>query len=103
MIRNESIICFAHDWNGTSSFRSLARFLRYPVGGFQMPERSGLPSARRGAGADRSGRPSGVRGIAFGGTFAHWADTGAPITIMRASIRSVLISGLLDIRGGVLA
>src|SRR6185436_5727776 len=38
----------------------------------QMPERSGFPSAVRGAGAERFGRPSGNRGIAGEGYVAHW-------------------------------
>jgi hypothetical protein len=33
----------------------------------QIPERSGLPSAARGAGAERLGFPSGSRGVPFVG------------------------------------
>src|SRR4029434_4615974 len=36
----------------------------------QIPDRSGFPSALRGAGADRSGLPSGNRGMALG-YFSH--------------------------------
>src|SRR5436189_2085503 len=69
----------AQDWNGTGSFKSLARSLRYPLGGFQTPERSGLPSGNRGAGAERFGLPSGVRGIAAGRTFVHCPNAGKHI------------------------
>src|SRR5262245_15398548 len=57
--------------NGTGSFRSLARSLKYPVGGFQTPDKSGFPSGKRGAGAARFGLPSGVRGIVLGGSLVH--------------------------------
>src|SRR5665213_3809845 len=39
----------------------------------QMPERSGLPSRVRRAGAERFGLPSGVRGIPAVGYCTHWA------------------------------
>ena len=38
---------------------------------FHRPERSGLPSGARGAGAARFGLPSGVRGIPGVGWFNH--------------------------------
>src|SRR4030095_5293372 len=50
---------------------SFARSLRYPIGGFQTPEKSGLPSGKRGAGAARLTLPSGVRGRLAAGTFDH--------------------------------
>src|SRR5579864_5368651 len=52
----------AHGWIGNSpGLRSAARFTRYLVlGGFQIPERSGLPSGLRGAGADMLIFPSAV-------------------------------------------
>src|SRR3954466_12468342 len=80
-----SYSAFAHGWNGTGSFRSLARSRTYPSGGFQTPDRSGLPSARRGAGADRFGFPSGVRGTDERGTFAHCA---AADTVNRTTVAS---------------
>src|ERR1700680_4894080 len=45
--------------------RSAAIFRRYGlfIGPRQMPDRSGLPSAVRGAGADRFALPAGVRGM----------------------------------------
>src|SRR5205814_4224060 len=43
----------------------------------QMPERSGLPSAVRGAGAVRFGLPSAVRGVRGTLTVIHCADTEA--------------------------
>src|SRR5205809_3488515 len=67
----------AQAWNGTSSgFRSAARFCTYLPLGSQIPDRSGRPSASRGAGAARFGLPSDVRGIARAGTFSHWAPAG---------------------------
>src|SRR5438128_777983 len=39
-----------------------------------MPLRSGLPSAVRGAGADRFGLPSAVRGTPGVGYSSHWAE-----------------------------
>ena len=51
----------------------------YPSGGFQTPDKSGLPSASRGAGADRLILPSGVRGTVERGRFCHCADSVTPI------------------------
>src|ERR1700736_1725264 len=42
-----------------------------------MPDRSGLPSAVRGAGADRFGLPSGVRGMPGVFIVSHCAAKGA--------------------------
>src|SRR5712691_3613137 len=42
----------------------------------QVPERSGLPSAARGAGAERLGWPLGVLGTLGVGYFNHWAPKG---------------------------
>src|SRR5580765_178796 len=76
---------FAHGWNGTGSFRSFAMSRMYPSGGFQTPERSGLPSGSRGAGADMFGLPSVVRGMVERGTLLHCAETGAPSTMTIAN------------------
>src|ERR1051326_991113 len=46
----------------------------------QTPDRSGWPSAARGAGAERLGLPSGPFGIPPAGTFTHWPKTGAQIS-----------------------
>src|SRR2546428_12405195 len=73
---------------GTSSgFRSEAMLFRYfggtPVlagprfGIYHIPDRSGLPSGARGAGADRLGLPSVVRGMFVCLTFSHCARAGA--------------------------
>ena len=67
-------------------------FRMYPAGAFQIPEKSGLPSGNRGAGAARFGFPSGVRGIAVGGTFVHCAKAGEPIRITIASDSGAFIS-----------
>ena len=40
-----------------------------------MPEKSGLPSAVRGAGALRFGFPFANRGTPAVGYFSHWADS----------------------------
>src|SRR5437879_8865756 len=40
------------------------------------PDRSGLPSAVRGAGAVRFGLPSAVRGMTDVGRVTHWAESG---------------------------
>src|ERR1700682_2933553 len=70
----------AQGWNGTSSgFMSAARLWTYLPLGSQMPDRSAWPSGNRGAGAERLGLPSGVRGTAVGGTFTHCAQTGAQV------------------------
>src|SRR3981189_715091 len=41
----------------------------------QMPEKSGLPSAVRGVGADKLGFPAAVLGTPAVGYFNHWAQT----------------------------
>src|SRR2546427_6321757 len=46
------------------------------LGPRQMPDRSGLPSAVFGTGADRFGLPSGVRGIPGVVYFSHCAAKG---------------------------
>jgi hypothetical protein len=43
----------------------------------QIPEKSGLPSAIRGAGADMFTLPSAFRGIPGDGYLNHWAETEA--------------------------
>src|SRR5215471_11049699 len=55
---------------------------KQPVGGHgllcsmsQMPDKSGLPSTVRGAGADRLGRPSDVFGTPAVGYVSHCAET----------------------------
>src|SRR5947207_13979980 len=63
----------------------------------QSPVMSGLPSAVFGAGADRFGLPSGVRGIPGVGYLIHCADTdtvvsrSAPMVSRLAFMRDVLI------------
>src|SRR5213593_2827932 len=63
----------AQGWYGMSStFRLAAMFAGWPpyvFSGLQIPDRSGLPSGNRGAGADRF--------AATGGTFVHCACRGA--------------------------
>src|ERR1700693_325422 len=49
---------------------------RCPSPRIQLPERSGLPSAVRGAGAVRVGLPSGVLGTPAGGWGRPCAETG---------------------------
>src|SRR5260370_42049497 len=59
--------------------RSAAIFRRYGlfIGPRQMPDRSTLPSAVRGTGADRFGLPSGVRGMPGVLIVSHCAAKGA--------------------------
>src|SRR6266567_1645332 len=78
----------AQGWIGNSpGLKSVARpeppgpyllFCRSPC---QIPARSGLPSGFRGAGAERSGLPSLVRGMPLVGTFSHWAAAGKDLII----------------------
>jgi len=48
-----------------------------------MPDRSGFPSAARGAGAVRFGLPSAVRGTLGSRGFAHWAGAGEAVRSSR--------------------
>src|SRR5437763_2234675 len=60
---------------GTScALRSAARFPLYLRFESHIPDRSGFPSAVRGAGAVRFGLPSSVRGTLGSRGFAHWAS-----------------------------
>src|SRR6266849_5897946 len=80
--------------------RSAAIFRRYGlfIGPRQMPERSGLPSAVFGAGAERFGLPSGKRGTPGVAKLIHCAAAGAESRDDRAattaSIGFVLIWSL---------
>ncbi len=58
---------------------------------FHRPERSGLPSGARGAGAARFGLPSGVRGIPGVGCVNHWAATGVANASIATAIREAFI------------
>src|SRR5579864_9565468 len=74
----------AQGWKGASAgLRSIARSIKcdlyspYKLScswASQIPERSGLPSGVLGAGADRLGLPSAVRGVPGAGKFNHWAE-----------------------------
>src|SRR5437868_14793883 len=73
-------------------FRSTARFTRNLGFGFQIPVRSGLPSAIFGAGAVRFGLPSGVRGT-FGVLLAsHCAETATVNSAANAIVTRVFMS-----------
>src|SRR5215471_17997131 len=97
---HQRLNALADGWNGTGSFKSFARSLKYPVGGFQTPEKSGFPSGNRGAGAERFGLPSAVSGIALGGTLFHHgcADSGLG-SRHKTSGTAAVISDLLAITG----
>src|SRR5437879_12649015 len=56
-----------------------------------MPERSGLPSAVRGAGAVRFGLPSAVRGMPGVGWFSHCAAKGIVSADKMVAMRTVFI------------
>src|SRR5688572_28887812 len=58
----------------------------FPVS--QIPEKSGLPSDRRGAGADMSTFPSAVLGAPAVGYFSHWASTGTDVQVIAPAITS---------------
>src|SRR5262245_12528314 len=73
--------CAAHGWNGTSSgLMSLAMLPTYPGPGAQSPETSVLPSDSLGAGAERFGLPSAVRGMPAVGYLSH-CGAGNPANI----------------------
>src|SRR5689334_9594590 len=80
----------AHGWYGTGSGLISAAISRTNLLalGDHTPDRSGLPPAKRGAGAERFGLPSLVRGIASGGTLVHCAQRG--IDIKNRIVRSVI-------------
>src|SRR5215471_3281938 len=92
----------AQGWMGSSpGLKSAARLLRYFVliPNCQIPERSGLPSGFRGAGAVRSDLPSLVRGIPLARTFSHWAAEGTLAIVKSAAtsepvLRFTVTSGL---------
>src|SRR5690348_2160482 len=97
-----SQIALAAGRKGTSSLISTAVSRRYLVpSGSQTPERSGLPSASRGAGAVRFGLPSGVRGSPAVGTFSHCAETQVQTAnAARAVLRIILPPDYLPVRCG---
>src|SRR5689334_14069012 len=64
--------------------------------GFHMPERSGLRSARRGAGAVRSTAPFFVRGTRAVGYFTHCADSGSEAAIITAAASTRLMRRILE-------
>src|SRR5438552_9596162 len=68
----------------------------------QSPERSGFPSAFLGAGADRLGLPSAIRGMPGVGYLSHCAAGAAPIINTAASVsRRANMTILLLVRRGV--
>src|ERR1051325_5664008 len=64
----------------------------------QIPERSGLPSAIRGAGAVRLGLPSASLGIPAVGYFSHCAPIGTDRTQRPAAVNASTIDRTLDTR-----
>src|SRR5689334_7307273 len=60
----------------------------------QTPERSGLPLAARGPGAERLGLPSGVRGTPGVARLGHCAVSGASAAETTIKVASVLICDL---------
>jgi hypothetical protein len=64
---------------------------------FHKPERSGVPSGVRGAGADRFGLPSAVRGIPRVGCVNHCAESGALSAIVATAIKEAFIGALFYI------
>src|SRR5207249_8659620 len=64
-------------WYGMlSTFRFAAKFAgcpSYVLSGLQIPDRSGWPLGNLGGAAERSGLPSDVRGMLYGGTLVYCA------------------------------
>src|SRR5258708_3999055 len=85
----------------SAGFMSEVRLRRYfgPLA-CQMPEKSGLPSARRGAGALRFGFPSAPMGM-LEGILVHWARAGMePISKRAGSARKGFIAVRLYLNEG---
>jgi hypothetical protein len=64
----------------------------------QIPEKSGLPSAVRGVGADRLGFPFALRGTPAVGYFNHWAATVADQVRAQATANATLAEPTMDVR-----
>ena len=87
----------------TSGGRSAATLLSYLSEALlHNPERSGLPSAVRGAGAFRSGLPSAVRGIPGVGRCSHCAESGS-VAMSKIARRDYCAAGILGPRRGAVA
>src|SRR6516162_8060570 len=69
---------------------------------FQIPERSGFPSAVRGAGAGRFGFPSGFRGTPASRNAGHCANAGSASTAIITNAEIKLYDLLISISGSVL-
>src|SRR5260221_10281658 len=63
-----------------------------------MPEKSGLPSAVRGVGADRLGFPFAVLGTPAVGYFSHWATTGADQLRAEPTANAATAERTIDVR-----
>ena len=90
--RRASTTARAHGWI-SSGFRSAAMLRAYFGENFvHRPERSGLPSGVRGAGAVRFGLPSAVRGMPAVGCFSHCAASGAPSAIVTTATTTIFMA-----------
>src|SRR5437867_1309797 len=79
----------------SSTFRLAAKFCGWPsyvFSGLQIPDRSGLPSGNRGAGADRFGAPSVVRGTLAAGTFVHCACRGSHTRTRTVTMKEAIMT-----------
>src|SRR6185436_16000520 len=81
----------------SSGLMSLAMFPTKPPAGIHSPDMSGLPSAVFGAGADRFGLPSGVRGIPAVGYLSHCGAGDAAITNAAMNIANAFMAILLGL------
>src|SRR5262249_48247256 len=95
----------------SSGFRLAARLKSYPYSPVrparQMPDKSGLPSAVRGAGAERFGLPSGKRGTPGVGWLIHCCaiagadnahtSSAAAIPMSRAFIVSLRLMASIEV------
>src|SRR5215510_13592143 len=80
-----------------SGLISFAIFPTYPGPGCHNPDISGWPSAVFGAGADRFGLPSGVRGIPAVGYLSHCGVGDAAITNAAMNIAKAFMAILLGL------
>src|SRR6266851_1240579 len=91
VLRSSKTFC-AHGVMDTSpGFRPTVASLTLGGSAIQIPVRSGLPSARRGAGAAKLGLPSAVRGAPLSLTI-HWAASGEHSAASRVVLNPILFS-----------
>src|SRR5436305_12290764 len=83
-----------NSWLTTMSLEAAGRHARLSSG-FQMPDKSGLPSAARGAGAPRSTAPVFVRGTPAVGYLTHCACNGSTTQIDKPMTRDTAVAAFI--------